>query len=386
MPRCNLGPGALALALLAGCLSPTDDTLPADPSVEPPAQPPAKQPEQPAPPPPELIPPAPPPANVSGDEYDPAHHRVLYGDCAAGTLMSADLASGERRVVADTWPWSEPEARVCVDSLVVAPGGENVYAVVDRTFTAPDGAGEVSCTAADLVAIETATGKTSSLWNLHQCCGVACEPSLDIDALQIDATHGRLLHLETGCGEAGCESRLTSTSLSDGAEDVSHIVSTEDSGSARELAFDPAAPHRQVLVLLDDGSIDRVDFVTGARAKVAAIQNDWEDEIDIRYTTGMTVDPEGERMFVAAVALWPGPDALFVIVEVDLASGEQSLLYDGSPTDEGTVIACHPEPSFDTLENRILMVEPVDSSGCAGRVFAVDASTGELTLVDGATP
>ena len=85
------------------------------------------------------------------------------------------------------------------------------------------------------------------------------------------------------------------------------------------------------------------------------------------------------------MALWSGPDALFVVVEIDLG-GEQTLLYDGAPTAEGVTIACHPTPAFDTRDNRVLMVEPVDSSGCAGRVFAVDASTGALTLVAEATP
>lgn len=381
MPRCNLGSCALGLALLAGCLAPTDDSSPADP----PAQPPTKEP-LPAPL-PDLRPP-PAPLNVPGDQYDAANHRVLYADCAAGALMSMDLAGGERRVVADAWPWSQTEGSVCVDTFVVAPGGERVYAVVDRTYPHPEV--DVSCSDSALVAIETASGKTSALGSLSDaCCGEDCDIDHDDGALQLDAAHERLLYLDPACvvGEPGsCASSLVSTGLSGSAVFVTYPLSSDEAGDARVQAFtfDPAAPQRKVLLLLDDHTIDRLDFTTGERAKVATIESAWDDDIEIQYATGVAMDGAGQRLFVAAVALWPGPDALFVVVEVDLASGEQTLLYDGAPTADGNVIACHPEPSFDTRDDRVLMVESVDISGCAGRVFAVDASTGELTLVAGA--
>lgn len=385
MPRCNLGSCALGLALLAGCLAPTDEPSPVDLPAEEPEQPPAQQPEVPAPPgAPELEPPAP-PSNVAGDAYDAAHHRVLYADCAAGALMSVDLAAGERRVVAGAWPWPEPEARTCVDSLLVGPGGEQVYAVVERTFPEPGGA-DASCSATEVVAIETASGKVDVLGSMSdRCCGDC--GSRATHALQLDHAGGRLLHLDESCSGSACEIQLASTGLDASASPLSRPVSSDQAGDARAqaLTFDPAAPQSSVLVLLDDLSIDRLDFTTGARDKVASIQAAWDD-IEIQYTTGITVDPDHQRQFVAAVALWPGPDALFVVVEVDLDSGEQTLLYDGSPASDGNAIACHPEPSFDTRENRILMVEPIDASGCAGRVFAVDAATGELSLVAGAAP
>jgi hypothetical protein len=384
MPRCNLGSCALGLALLAGCLAPTDEAPPVDSPADPPLQPPVTEPYE--PPPPDLEPPAP-PSNVPGDEYDAAQHRVLYADCAAGALMSVDLAGGERRVVADAWPWSEPASRVCVDGFVVAPGGGQVYAVVERSFPEPGGA-DVSCSATEVVAIETASGKVTSLSSLSELCCGDCGRSRDTHALQVDEVGQRLLRLDESCTGSACDSQLASTGLSASASPLQRPVSSDQAGDARAqaLTFDPAAPQSSVLVLLDDLSIDRLDFTTGARDKVASIQAAWEDEIEIQYTTGITVDPDNQRQFVAAVALWPGPDALFVVVEVDLESGEQTLLYDGRPGSDGAAIACHPEPSFDTRDNRILMVEPIDSSGCAGRVFAVDATTGELTLLAGAAP
>jgi hypothetical protein len=386
MPRCNLGSCALGLALLAGCLAPTDDSSPADPPADSPAQPPAKEPV-PAPP-PDLEPPPEPtvPTNVPGDEYDAAHHQVLYADCAAGALMALDLAGGERRVVADTWPWSEP-GNECVAGALVAPGGEHVYALVDRATTESSGGASLSCLRRDLVAVETASGKTSYLNNLSTECCEGCTLRAEAGALQLDAAHGRLLHLAQTCpdNEPGCVTRLTSTALSQPSDFVQYQVSSEQAGDARVQAvtFDPADPQAQVLLLLDDGTIDSLYLPTGQRAKVATIQTAWDDDIEIQYTTGVSMDPVNQRMFVAAVALWPGPDALFVVVEMDLDSGEQTLLYDGSPTADGNLIACHPEPSFDSREDRILMVEAIDASGCSGRVFSVDASTGELSLVAG---
>ncbi len=384
MPRCNLGSCALGLALLAGCLSPTDDSSPADPSGQPPVNEPAPA------PPPDLRPPdepsAPAPINVHGDGYDAAHHQVLYADCASGALMALDLAGGERRVVADAWPWTEAAGGVCVASAVVDPSGERVYALVDRTFPHPEI--DASCSARDLVSIETASGKTSLLESLSGACCEGCSPAHDTGALQLDAAHGRLLHLVESCadGDPGsCASELTSTGLHESAWSVSYPVSSDQAGDARATAFtfDPADPQTKVLLLLEDGTIDRLDLPTGERAKAATIQAAWGDEIEIQYSTGVAMDVVNQRMYVAAVALWPGPDALFVVVEIDLDSGEQTLLYDGAPTAEGSVIACHPEPSFDSRAGRVLMVESVDTSGCAGRVFAVDASTGELTLVAG---
>lgn len=396
MPRCNLGSCALGLALLAGCLAPTDDSLPADS----PGQPPLKDPA-PAPP-PELEPPdttpAPAPINAPGDQYDPARHQVLYADCAAGALMAVDLAGGERRVVADAWPWSQPGVpeggpedvigSACVDRAVVAPGGERVYALVDRTFPHPDGDPSLSCRSRELVAVETASGKTSHLGSLATVCCADCAPSLDDGALQLDAAHGRLLHLVESCNatEPGsCSGELTSTALSQSAEHVSLAVSSEQAGDARARAFtfDSADPQIKVLVLREDGTVDRLDLATGERSRAVTIQSEWDLDIHIQYPTGVTMDAVNRRLYIAAVALWPGPDALFVVVEVDLDSGEQSLLYDGAPTAAGDAIACHPQPSFDSRDGRVLMIESVDTSGCAGRVFAVDAGTGELTLVAG---
>jgi hypothetical protein len=389
MARCTLGSFALGLALLAGCLAPTDDSSPAELPGQPPEKEPAPAPLPDLKPPPEQ-PPPPAPMNAPGDEYDAAHHQVLYADCAAGALMAVDLAGGERRVVADAWPWSQPEgeiANVCVQNAVVAPGGERAYALVDRTFPHPDGDPGLSCRATELVGIETSSGETSLLGRLSGACCENCSPMVQASALQLDAAHGRLLHLVDSCvaGEPGsCAHELTSTALDESSGWVQHRVSSEQDGGARarSFTFDPADPQNSVILLLEDGTIDRLDFANGRRDKVATIQAEWDD-IEIQYPTGVAMDPANQRMFVAAVALWSGPDALFVVVEVDLDSGEQTLLYDGAPTAEGNLIVCHPEPSFDSGEGRILMVEAVDPSGCSGRVFAVDSSTGELTLVAG---
>lgn len=383
MSRTALGSCALGLALLAGCLAPPEDAapqLPANPpqppAEQPPEQPPAEQP--PAEQPPVANPEQ--PRNAPGEEYDAANHRVLYGDCMAGTLMAVDLATGQHSVVADTWPWPEAGARACVQSLVVEPGGKRVFAVVERPVVQavdPAGASASACSASELVAIDTASGQVTPLRAITSGCSGDLGASPSFSAPQIDAAHGQLLHLEDVCDATSCQSRLTSTRF-DGA--VGSVAQPMEGVQAASFILDSADPDRIALLLRDDLGVDALDFTTGKRSQRASIQATWDD-IEIQYTTGFAADAENLRVFISAVALWPGPDALFVVVALDLVTGEQTLLYDGSPAADGAAIACHPDPSFDSATNRVLLVERPDAFGCVANVFAVDAESGDFGRV-----
>lgn len=387
MSRNALGSCALGLALLAGCLAPPEDAapqLPANPpqppAEQPPEQPPAEQP--PAEQPPVASPEQ--PGNAPGEEYDAANHRVLYGDCMAGTLMAVDLATGQHSVVADTWPWPEADARACVQSLVVEPGGKRVFAVVERPVAqtaaqavAAAGASASACSASELVAIDTASGEVTPLRALTSGCSGDPGAAPSFSAPQIDAAHGQLLHLEDVCDATSCQGRLTSTRF-DGAE--GSVAQPMGGVQAASFILDPADPDRSALLLRDDLGVDALDFTTGKRGQRASIQATWDD-IEIQYTTGVAADAANLRVFISAVALWPGPDALFVVVAYDLVTGEQTLLYDGSPAADGAAIACHPDPSFDSATNRVLLVERPDAFGCVANVFAVDAASGDFARV-----
>jgi hypothetical protein len=373
MSRVALGSCALGLALLASCLAPPEDSAPEPPAEQPPAeQPPAEQPpaEQPPAQSPEQ------PGNAPGEEYDAANHRVLYGDCNAGALMAVDLATGQHSVVTATWPWTEVGARVCVQSLVVEPGGKRVFAVVERSFAQAE-ASASSCSASELVAIDTASGEVTALRAFSTGCGDDLATSRSLHAPQIDTAHRQLLHLEVGCDAASCQSQLTSTRF-DGAE--GSVAQPMERVQAGSFILDPADPDRSALLLRDDLGLDALDFTTGKRDQRATIQAAWDD-IEIQYPTGLAADTEGQRLFVSAVALWSGPEALFVVVAIDLVTGEQALLYDGSAAADGATIACHPDPSFDSAENRVLLVERPDAFGCVANVFSVDAESGEFVRV-----
>ncbi len=379
MSRVALGSCALGLAVLASCLAPIEDSapeLPANP--QPPAeQPPAEQP--PAEQPPAEQPPAQSPeqpSNAPGEEYDAANHRVLYGDCNAGALMAVDLLTGQHSVVTAAWPWTEAGARACVQSLVVEPGGKRVFAVVERSFAQAE-ASASSCSASELVAIDTASGEVTALRTFSTGCGDDLAASRGSYAPQIDTAHRQLLHLEVGCDAASCQSQLTSTRF-DGAE--GSVAQPMERVQAGSFILDPADPDRSALLLRDDLGLDALDFTTGKRGQRATIQAAWDD-IEIQYPTGLAADTEGQRLFVSAVALWSGPEALFVVVAIDLVTGEQTLLYDGSPAADGASIACHPDPSFDSAENRVLLVERPDAFGCVANVFSVDAESGEFARV-----
>jgi hypothetical protein len=381
MSRVALGSCALGLALLAGCLAPPEDSAPQPPAGQPPVeqppvgQPPAEQPpaEQ---PPAEQPPAANPeqPGNTPGEAYDAANHRVLYGDCVAGALMAVDLATGQHGVVTAAWPWADTEARACVQSLVVEPGGTRVFAVVEREVAQP---GASACSASELVAIDTASGEVTPLRALASGCSGALAAAPGFSAPQIDTVHGQLLHLEAACDATSCSDRLTSTRF-DGAE--GSVLQPMEGVQAASFILDPANPDRSALLLRDDLGLDALDFTTGKRGQRARIQATWDD-IEIQYATGVATDAERLRVFISAVALWAGPDALFVVVALDLVTGEQTLLYDGSPAADGAAIACHPDPSYDSAENRVLLVERPDAFGCVANVFSVDAETGEFARV-----
>lgn len=338
--------------------------------------------------------PQPGPINVPTDEYDAANHRLLLSDCTVDALVAYDLESGARSIVADTWPWTEPNTSVCISDLVVEAGGERVFAVTYRSFPEPDGSGG-SCSGSDVVSIDTRSGEVSELANIEFRCCDDCGDGQEYYALQVDMASERLLSLDLDCDPNFCDNYLTSMGIAaDQTQRLQPVFLTDCSpypdedacfGAIDEIfgedtVFDPADPDHRILVLLGDDTVDAIDFSTGAREQVAAVQTVWGD-ITISSFDGLSVDAEQGRLFLTGSA--PGP--LYVVVAIELATGDQTLLYDGSPTADGEQLACRPNPAYDTRAKRVILVEQSGGYGCSGSIFAVDGATGVLTRLSGPT-
>jgi hypothetical protein len=371
------GACTLGLALLAGCSLYVDE-----------------------PDPPVTVPPAPPPSsgNVSNDEYDPANHRLLLGDCTNHALLSVDLATGERSVLIDTWPWTEPDNWACVRTVIADPGGRLAFATVSRGFPEPGGNGG-SCDSQDLVVIDTETRAVTEILNIDYRCSDNSGPYHGFDSLQLDSAHARLLHLELDCPFDWCSFYLSATPFG-GRESMlldelytSDCWQTGDCTGESRLhymlqVFDPTAPDSRVLMLVKEYAsgayyLESLDLATNARGVVATIPTTWTD-FEVLGIFDASVDAARKRVLLTAGGTGANAQERMGVLAIDLVTGEQTLLYDGSPAADGSVIRCYPTAAFDSKERRLLLIEPRSEYGCAGGIFAVDPDSGAFTrLYDG---
>jgi hypothetical protein len=378
-----LGACALGLVLLAGCTIYVGDS---DPPPEPLPPPP------PPPPPPPSDPPPPMGTNVSGDRYDPAHHRLLLSDCPNNALIALDLATGERSVVIDTWPWTEPGNEPCVGGIVVDRDGRRVYATVKRVF--PDSTGTSICRADVLVAIDLETREVTPMKEIDFSCG--SEEYYSYLSLQIDAHGGRLLYIDSTSGGEGITiDSLASVPLPGGAtgpalqRNLSGDCYPDQTGCEGEtwanigrFMFDPAAPDERLLMLArqyiigqpasGDYLLDTRDIATGATiARLPLLVSG--------PLAGISLDAEKQRMLFTRDV-----EGQWSVIALDLVTGEETVLHDGSPTADGQQLACSPNTAFDARERRLLLIEPIGGfDDCTNGVFAVDADTGAFTQIAG---
>ncbi len=385
---------ALGLGLLAGCIVHAEDP---DPPVNPPdSSPDASLPPDALPPPSMSL-----GDNVPGDEYDAANHRLLVSDCLNNALVAVDLATGERSVLIDTWPWTEPGNETCVGRIVVARDGTRVFATMWRTFPYPDGGEGAYCTSHDLVAIDLETRDVTPLQNINfDCCDEYCGGE-SYHALQLDDHRERLLYFEsdsvadygehylasTPYGTAQGE-RLRQLYASDCLPD-DDLCTGQPWTEVESLTFDPAAPDDRILVLsrrypvgdylAGEHIVDRIDIATGAIAESHTLEL-----VDGSTSVSMidfSVDIEKQRVLFTW-RLVVGPVTRWNVSALDLATGEETMLYDGSPAADGAQLECRPDPAFDARARRLLLSEPFDvGNDCRNGVFAVDADTGEFSLV-----
>jgi len=334
--------------------------------------------------------------NRPGDEYDSVHHRLLRADCRAHTLTALDLSTGEIDTLVDTWPWRDSRTDTCVMDAVMLSDGRRAFAVTKSGFR--DASGSESCWAMDAVSIDTATGRVEELFNIHRNCCDDCGGYQRFDAPQADVAHQRLLFAENDCDANSCDSYLAGSDFGAMESTRIHPVFVTDcspypceeacfdeleSFRLQTIAFDPADPEHRVLLLLQDDSsraaiIDSLDLDTGARQRIADVATVWGD-LGIQWFVDLVVDVDQQRLFLTGL----GTDYpwIHVVVAIDLVTGEQRLLYDGSTTG-GLNVECDYEAAYDTTERRILLAADLDDeSSCSGDVFALDPDTGALTLV-----
>jgi hypothetical protein len=411
--RLALGCFALGLALLAGCAFYVDDPdqpPPVDPPSPPDAQPPSPPDAQPPsppdaqPPPLPIDPPPPPPMslgdNIPADEYDATNHRLLVSDCPNDALLAVDLVTGERSVLIDTWPWTEPGNDFCVERVAVHRDGRSAFATVLRVFPDPTGGPGATCGSTDLVSIDLETREVTPLQNIEfNCCDSFCG-SESYSSLQFDDHRERLLYVESDSAADYSTYYLSSTPYGTAQGAQLHKLYASDCYPDDDLCtgmpwfevegitFDPASPDERILVLsrrypIGDYRggqyvVDRIDIATGAITESLPLEL-IDGDTSAGSMVALSVDIEKQRVLFTWGSF--GRQQWFVF-SLDLATGEEALLYDGSPTADGGRIECYPNPAFDSRARRLLLSEPFDAYyDCRNRVFAVDADTGALTQV-----
>jgi hypothetical protein len=213
-------------------------------------------------------------------------------------------------------------------------------------------------------------------------------------SLQIDEYEGRLLYLVTySAGDDPSTNYLGSTPLPGGASspsldrNLSGDCHPDQTGCEGEiwkdtdaLTFDPAAPEQRVVMLtryqiIGESSfqyfLDTHDLATGETVASLPLT------LAPGAMAGISFDVEKQRMLITRDV--PGQ---WSVIAVDLTTGEETLLYDGSPTADGQQLACSPSTAFDSRERRLLLTEPIGGpDDCKNGVFAVDVDTGAFTQV-----
>jgi hypothetical protein len=419
VPRIVAASCALGVALIAGCSLYVGDPEPSDPPSDPPPSdpppsdpppsdpppsdpPPSDPPSDPPPPqpgpwpvPPDPLPPPPPSlgVNVPSDAYDPANHRLLVPDCENGALLSLDLFTGERSVLIDDWHRTEPVDVSCVLDVVIEQTGEHAFATVLSTYREPGGGDDADCLAIDLVAIDTEARAVTLLQNVDTRCCEECG-NRGYFAMQVDDAQQRLLHAESDCSGDDCNYHVSTAPREPGDSQRLHWVPTcppYESGcspddkwmAVRGMRFDPAAPDQRLLLLTRhdlEYRIDSFDVATGAITHVVDIDPVPEN----MWISSLSVDVEKQRVLLTGFATSPLSHQHWMVIAVDLVTGEQSVLYDGHPGADGPEFTCSVEAAFDSRLRRLLLFETHDyyySWDCAERVFALDPDTGALTFL-----
>lgn len=393
---------ALGLVLVAGCsIYIEDPEPPSDPpsEPEPPSEPPSDPPPPPVEPPPAPSDPPPPPPpslgiNVPSDAYDPVNHRLLFPDCENEALLSIDLLTGERSVLIDDWHWTQPVEDSCVFEVVIDQTGQHAVATVMSVYPEPGGGEGAECVAIDLVAIDTDTRVVTPLQNIEtRCCDDGCG-SRGVSSIQFDDARQRLLHVESDCGGDYCSYQVATAPLEPGESQRLHgvpscppyesdCVPDEKWMYVRAMTFDPAAPDDRLLLLTrhnQEYRVESFDIATGAIAHVVDIEPVPEN----MWIGNISVDVEKQRVLLTGFATSPLSHQHWMVIAVDLGTGEQSVLYDGHPGADGSELTCSVEAAFDSRARRLLLSETEGwyyGWDCAKRVFALDPDTGELTLL-----
>jgi DNA-binding beta-propeller fold protein YncE len=346
-------PDPVDAALLDAAPDPADASPPPD-AVEPP---------------PDAPPPG--PLNQHTDRYDPAGDRMLVSHCGRDAVVAIDAASGVETVIADGWPFTEGGS-VCPRDLTRAADNTSFHAVVSRSFQNDRGDG---CRSQELVTI-SAQGEVTLVKGLYIDCSDDSGGNETYDTPLLDKAHDRVMLLRDDCGSGECDSDIIG--ISPVTAEQRHVFQIFRGGDVfpeprgKALVFDPAAPDSRVLALISqDNTVDVIDVDSETREVLLTVQTSWAGRVVTPQELNLNV--AGQRLFVTGPVV--GGRAVIVI---DLASGDQELLYDGAANAQGDRITCAPQVAFDSTRNRLLMfVNP--GFQCTEGLYAIDAVDGTLT-------
>ncbi len=391
--------GALfaAAALASGCVADSqgDDPAPLPPTPTPP-------PPVPAPPPPTdpapLPPPPPPPSPVviaPQDGFDAARNRVLYTSFRIPALMAVNLDTGAHEVVFDSWPWPADDI-VYPLSFAIDESGENIYLFLVHNYDDPTDDLFDTCSDHQLVHINTEDNTLDPLHVFEHNCGDGWGGSIDHESPVLDPMLGGLRYVYADCDPNFCTTYLQSSSLEKFDVGSSQLLfegycdDPDETGGVpcdipemllsshgKAIAVDPRAPSERSVVLSKNLDLVSINHETGEVAAITTVQRRW-GQVDLRGTPTLLLDVAGERVFLVDLG---SHDFGAVIVEANLNTGSQRLLYASDLADENSEVHCVNRAAFDPLERRVVLYAVTNACDDGGGTYAVDADTGAATTL-----
>ncbi|GAB4565742.1 MAG: hypothetical protein Tsb0020_16850 [Haliangiales bacterium] len=329
------------------------------------------------------------------DGFDAARNRVLYTSELIPALMAVNLDTGAHEVAFDSWPWPADDL-VYPLSFALDESGENIYLFVVHHYNDPSDDPFGSCNDHQLVQIKPEDDKLDLLHLTDRNCSDDSGGGFEHVSPVLDPRPGGLRYVYADCDPNFCTTYLRSSLLEkfdDGSSQLlfeGYCDDPEETGGVpcdipkmllsshgEAIVVDPRAPSERSLVLTKNLDLVSINHETDEVAPITTVQRRW-GQVDLRGAPTMLLDVVGERVFLVDLGSHDfGP----VIVEADLNSGSQRLLYAADLADGDSKVHCVNRAAFDPLERRVVLYAVTNACDDGGGTYAVDADTGAATTL-----
>ncbi len=298
--------------------------------------------------------------NISGPfgiAIDVANERALLVDTTLDGVLALSLADGTQTIISSEKSGAE-----------VGTGDVSLTSPRDIAINSTGTLAYVVGTGADaVVAIDLSNGNRSILSGSGTGTGTGFS---SIRGITLDETGNRVLVSDAGSGFEGVISvdlttgnRTELSGQNAGATDTSGA----DFDSTRAVVVD-SANNRLIVVDADISAPVAVDLTSGDRSLIQPPRAESPSVGTgqaLADATGMALDPSGEALYVA-------DDSADVIIKVDLASGDRSVVL----ASNGTTMTQIRGIGFDTENNQLLAVDNADDV-----LVSIDIALGSSALI-----